>query len=383
MGEKSVMRGRTATLACMALVGVLVALLLGACGGDDGDDGDDGGGSASADGGLPDSGEVVLFGLSRQNPYVAQWEEGARAQAEEYGWTLRYVETANSQQQQDGQITQLLGSPDQPIGIILSPFEGEAAAASMQAIKDAGIPLNIIDAHPPPEQEPLFDMFSGPSNEVSATTSAELLQGAAERNETQLAQGLTIGCPWDYTSCSQRRDFFQDALAEIAPDAEIVDAYPSEGFGPQEGYAVANQVVPAEEGNFDFVYALNDAIAAGVIRALTDNDITPGKDVFVAGGTCLGRTTNQMVIDGRLAGTAVQSPYINGQLSVINIAQYLNNGGEVQEGSVDVSADEPPSIDEAPYKYNYLPNPTVTNKSEFDSVTVWGETARELCGYTE
>ena len=54
-------------------------------------------------GGLPESGEVVFFGISQQNPYVAQWHEGAQAQAEEYGWTLRYVESQNSQQEQDGQ----------------------------------------------------------------------------------------------------------------------------------------------------------------------------------------------------------------------------------------------------------------------------------------
>jgi ABC-type sugar transport system substrate-binding protein len=332
--------------------------------------------------GLPESGEVVFFGLSQQNPYVAQWHEGARTQAEEYGWTLRYVESQNSQQEQDGQITQLLGSPDQPLGIVLAPFQGEAAAASMQAIKNAGIPLVIIDAEPPVEQEPLYDIYTGANDILSAETSADLLVAAAEARGLELDGGLIIGCPWDWLGCSRRRDAFPEALAEVAPDAEIVASYPSEGFGPAEGYEVAAQVIPAEIGSFNFVYTLNDAIGDGVIQALEENGLVAGEDVLVVGGTCLGVATNQMVIDGQLAGTAVQSPFVEGQLTVINLAQFLNNGGEVLPGAGDVSPEEPPSLDEPPHKYNYMPNPAVETAADFEEVTIWGRTAEELCSYT-
>src|SRR5262245_50234135 len=88
-------------------------------------------GSAGSSSALPKSGEVVFFGISQQNPYVKQWNLGAAYQAKKYGWTLRYVESANSQQQQDTQITQLLASGKKPVGIVLSPFAGKAAAASM------------------------------------------------------------------------------------------------------------------------------------------------------------------------------------------------------------------------------------------------------------
>ena len=168
----------------------------------------------------------------------------------------------------------------------------------------------------------------------------------------------------------------------LLPDAEIVAAYPSEGFGPSEGYEVASEVVPAEAGSFNFVYTLNDAIGDGVIQALEENGLVPGEDVLVVGGTCLGVATNQMVIDGQMAGTAVQSPFVEGQLTVINLAQFLNNGGEVVEGFTRVSPDEPPSLDEPPHKYNYMPNPAVETAEDFQSVTIWGRTAEELCSYT-
>jgi len=340
-------------------------------------------GSAGTSSALPKSGEVVFFGISQQNPYVKQWNLGAAYQAKKYGWTLRYVESANSQQQQDTQITQLLASGKKPVGIVLSPFAGKAAAASMLAIKRAKIPLIIIDAEPPADQASLYDVYAGANDSLSAKTSAELLATEAKQKGIKLTSGLIIGCPWDYQGCVHRRDYFPPALKKVAPGAKIIKSYPTKGFGPTEGYDVATQVVPAMKGKFNFVYTLNDAIGLGVIKALKENGLVPGKDVLVAGGTCLGKATNKAVINGELAGTAVQSPFVEGRLTVVNLAQYLNNGGKVTPGRAFVPAAAPPSLNKPPYKYNYMPNPAVENSAAgFLKAKVWGQTAKQLCSYT-
>jgi ABC-type sugar transport system substrate-binding protein len=339
--------------------------------------------SKASPGALPKSGEVVFFGISQQNPYIKQWHLGARNQAKKYGWSLRYVESQNSQQQQDTQITQLLGSGKKPLGIVLSPFAGEAAAASMLAIKRARIPLVIIDAEPSAEQAQLYDIYAGADDVLSARTSAQLLVTEARQKKTKLAGGLIIGCPWDYRGCVRRRDNFPKALAKLDKSAKIVRAYPTKGFGPTEGYDVATQVVPAMKGKFNFVYTLNDAIGLGVIKALKENGLKPGKDVFVVGGTCLGRATNKAVLTGELAGTAVQSPFVEGQLTVITLAQYLNNGGKVTPGRTNVAAGKPPSLNQPPHKFNYMPNPAVENNAAgFQTAKIWGQTAKQLCSYT-
>lgn len=292
--------------------------------------------SASAGSALPKSGEVVFFGISQQNPYIKQWHLGAASQAKTYGWTLRYVESQNSQQQQDTQITQLLGSGKKPLGIVLSPFAGKGAAASMLAIKKAKIPLVIIDAEPPADQAPLYDIYAGANDILSAQTSAQLIATEAKQKGITLNGGLIIGCPWEYQGCVRRRDNFPKALAKLDSKAKIVKSYPTKGFGPTEGYDVATQVIPAMKGKFNFVYTLNDAIGLGVIKALKENGLKPGKDVLVAGGTCLGRATNKAVLNGELAGTAVQSPFVEGRLTIVNLAQYLNNGGKVTPGRTNV-----------------------------------------------
>ena len=355
------------------LIGVAVSLVVAAAGWS----------SAGKSSALPKGGEVVFFGISQQNPYVKQWHLGAAAQAKTYGWTLRYVESQNSQQQQDTQITQLLASGKKPLGIVLSPFAGKAAAASMLAIKRAKVPLVIIDAEPPADQAPLYDIYAGANDILSAQTSAQLFATEAKQKHIKLTNGLIIGCPWDYQGCVRRRDNFPPALKKVDPSAKVIKSYPTKGFGPTEGYDVATQVVPAMKGKFNFVYTLNDAIGLGVIKALKENGLTPGKDVLVVGGTCLGRATNQAVLTGELAGTAVQSPFVEGRLTIVTLAQYLNNGGKVTPGRVNVSPGRPPSLSSPPHKYNYMPNPPVENSAAgFRNAKVWGQTAKQLCSYT-
>ena len=106
--------------------------------------------------------------------------------------------------------------------------------------------------------------------------------------------------PWEWQGCVHRRDAFPPALKKLDPTAKVIKSYPTKGFGPTEGYDVATQVVPAMKGKFNFVYTLNDAIGLGVIKALKENGLTPGKDVLVVGGTCLGKATNKAVVNGRV-----------------------------------------------------------------------------------
>lgn len=332
---------------------------------------------------LSKSGQVMFFGLTLQNPYAAGWRTGATAQAKKFGWTLRYVEVTKSQSQQDSQITQLLESGKKPVGIILNPFEGPAAAASMLAIKKAGIPLVIIDAEPPASQRNLFDMYVGADAVLGSRVSVQLVVREAKKKNITLKNGLIIGCPWDYEGCITRRVGFVKALAKLAPGAKVVKSYASKGFGPTEAYDTATQVIPAQKGKFNFVYTINDGLGLGVIKALKENGLTPGKDVLVVGGVCLGEAATRAAINGDFVGTAVQSPTIEAALGVINIAQFRHNDGRVKAGKTYVSEKQPPSINQLPYKYNYIPDPVVGNSAAgFQKAKIWGQTAQKLCNYT-
>jgi ABC-type sugar transport system substrate-binding protein len=368
---------RRALLACVA---VALAVAVAACG-------SAGGGTASAGSGgtsaLPKSGEVVFFGLTQQNPYVAQWHQGAALQAKKYGWTLRYVEATQSQQQQDSQIQQVLTSSTKPIAIILSPFDGNAAAASMLAIKKAGIPLVVIDSQPPASQNDLYTMYAGTNDPLNAATAAQTLVAQAKTQHMTLGKGIIIGCPQGYLSCVSRPKAFIAELKKLIPGASIVGSYPSTGFGVQEGYTVASQVVPQWKGKINFIYGVNDGLAYSAVTALKNNGLVPGKNVLLIGGSCNGTTTNRAVENGEMAGSGVQSPLIESELTVITIAQYLKNGKRVLPGSVSAGSAAPPSLSVPPHKLNFMPNPGVRSGPDgFQNTKIWGIPAATLCSYT-
>ncbi|OZE79178.1 sugar-binding protein [Rhodococcus sp. 15-649-1-2] len=337
--------------------------------------------STSALEGLPDSGEVIYFGVSQENPYFGQTELGARNVASTFGWDLSYVE-ASTQDEQDSAIQQMLAQGNYPIGVVLNPISGEAAVASEQAIKAAGIPLVILNQVPTEEQDALFDAYAGVNDYGSGVTAAQLLVDGAAKAGVPLGDGLIVNTVAGHSAAQQRVAGFTDELAKSAPNSSVITDVTSGGFLEAEGYTIGSQIVPANKGKFNWVYGVNDALALGAIRSAKENGITPGKDVLFVGGTCMNASTNAAVMDGELVGTAIQSPLVEGESAVYALAAYLNNG-TVTEGDTELSADAPPSIDSPPHKRNFMPNTKLDGSAaSFENTTIWGKPASELCDYS-
>ena len=89
----------------------------------------------------------------------------------------------------------------------------------------------------------------------------------------------------------------------------------------QEGYKTASQIIPAYKNEISWVYTENDSLAEGVIQALKESGLHPGKDVLVVGGTCHGDTTN--LLNKELIGTGIQAAYLEGWSSVQTTYKYL------------------------------------------------------------
>ena len=53
---------------------------------------------------------------------------------------------------------------------------------------------------------------------------------------------------------------------------------------PETGYEIGSQVIPRFKGQFDFLFVSNQQAANGIIRALKENGIEPGKDVMIVSG---------------------------------------------------------------------------------------------------
>ncbi|MCP2138465.1 ABC-type sugar transport system substrate-binding protein [Rhizobium sp. SLBN-94] len=330
---------------------------------------------------LPESGSIIMFGQSRENPYFGQNAVAVQDIAKEHGWTFTYVESS-SQEQQDSAIQQMLSAGDKPIGVVLNPVSGAAAVASEMSLKDAGIPVVILNQVPSAEQSDLFVAYGGVNDYLSGQNAAQLLITGAKKAGVELGNGLIVNTVAGHTAAQQRVAGFKDEMKKAFPSAsEVLADVNSGGYLENEGYNIGSQIIPANKGKFNWVYGVNDALAYGALRAAKESGIQPGKDVFFVGGTCMNSTTNEAVKKGELVGTSVQSPYIEGAAAMYALVAYLNTG-KVIDGEQNLSADTPLSIDSPPHKWNYMPN-TMLDGSEdsYTKTVIWGKTAQELCNY--
>lgn len=368
---------RTRNRGIVALVLAGVTVLSTACGGASSGSTD----SKVGGGELPTSGTVQFFGQSRENPYFGLNVDGAKSVADKHGWDVKYVEST-SQEEQDAAIQQMLVQGEKPLGVILNPISGQAAIASEQAIKAAGIPLVIINQVPAPNQKDLFDAYAGVNDLGSGQTAAQLLIAGAKKAGITLGDGLIVNTVAGHTAAQDRVKGFMAELEKETPSSKVLDDVTSGGFLEAEGYSIGSQVIPANKGKINWVYGVNDALALGAIRAAKENGLVPGKDVLFVGGTCMNSKTNKAVLDQELVGTAVQSPFVEGASAMYALAAYIKTG-KVADGEANLTADAPPSIDGAPHKWNFMPNPKVDGTQEsFDSTKIWGMSASELCNYS-
>ena len=113
---------------------------------------------------------------------------------------------------------------------------------------------------------------------------------------------------------------------------------------PETGYEKGSQVIPRFKGKgIDFLYVSNQQAANGIIRALKENGIKPGKDVKIVSSDCSGSL--EAVKNGETFGTGLQSGAIEGSLGVATAARYIATKkveGDVQQFKAEP---EPPEIE--------------------------------------
>jgi ABC-type sugar transport system substrate-binding protein len=322
-------------------------------------------------------GLLVVFMPPGTDNYLAQWQKGARAKAKDLGYDIKIIESSRDQAEQDSQVQQEIASGEKVSGYIWWPYVNAAGTGSLRALSKTGVPIVFTNQYPIPGTEKFWTAYAGVNDFLNAETAAKaLVKACAESKTVKCDKGLIITFPAGYSAGSDREKAFRKA----APNLTVIQTQPS-GFMAQEGYKTASQIIPAHKSEITWVYTENDSLADGVIQALKENGLQPGKDVLVVGGVCHGDTTN--LLNGALVGTGVQAAFLEGWSSVQSTYKYLNTK-KVLDGEVYLPADpnKPPSDDGAPHRFNFIPNPWVTNaKADVDSFKLWGYPFKELCNY--
>lgn len=289
------MNKRQSTTAAVAAVATL-ALTATACGSDSSSDED---------------GETVKLGLAistLNNPFFVQMKKGAEAEAKTQSADLSVQDAQDDASQQANQVQNFTSQNVK--SIIINPVDSDAAGASVKGANNADIPVIAADRgvnKADTEATVASDNVDG--GRQAAKELAEMLDG---KGEILFLRGQAG------TSASRERgQGFTEGLKKF-PGVKVV-AKQTADFDRTKGLDVTTNMLQAHP-NVDGVFAENDEMALGAIKALGDK---AGDDVKVVGfdGTPEGL---KAVKNGSLTMTIAQQPEELGKMAVRNALRVVD-----------------------------------------------------------
>lgn len=369
---------RTRTIAAIASAAVL-AIGLAAC--SSGTGGGGGGDAVTGTGSLDGGGAtIVVFMPTTSNVYLGADADAIKAQAADLNYKVKIIENNFDQNEEDQQVQQFLATGEKAAAFLYWPASAEAGVNSSRLLS-AQAPVIQFNQGVPEAAKEYITAYAGVSDFGIGGTAGEMALQAIGEADPSTFHGpdgkpnlIEIPFPTGYQAGTDRSSSFADKVGDAF---NVLASEPVATVDAQGGFEAASQILPkfSAEG-IDYIYAHSNNIAVGVVKALEQNGLVPGKDVIVIAGDYSG--DKQPLRDGKIYSAVVQSPVIEGRLAVRTVAQYLATG-EVQEGTTNVAPDaEEPKLEMvAPFQTTIMPNPPI-QASNFDSFKIWGLTIQQL-----
>jgi ribose transport system substrate-binding protein len=328
-----------------------------------------------------DGKDLVMFTITASNVYGANQIKGAEAEAKKLGYKLTVYQNNFSQPEQDQQVQQLIASGIKPAAIIFWPWVADAAINDVRLLSKLA-PVIQLTQEPNEKSWPYVKAYSGANQILIGQTLGHMMlqaRDAAKKAGMQLKSPsgklLVFQHPAGEKTGTERMKGFLAVTKDEPFDIIHTEFGPN---SPETGYEIGSQVIPKFKGQFDFLFVSNQQAANGIIRALKDNGIAPGKDVYIVSGDCSGSL--EAVKNGETFGTGIQPAAVEGALAVRTAAKYIAN--DKIEGDViqlEVSAEAPPIDAKPPAKYNYMPHAPAIGADGVANTKIWGYNADEIC----
>jgi ribose transport system substrate-binding protein len=218
--------------------------------------------------------------------------------------------------------------------IIIWPTNGQAVVSVVRQAQEAGIPVVVTNSNIAEDGQEYIESFSGPNNILQGQYSAEMM--CDQLGGTGQVVQIT-GQP-GYTTAIERQMGFEERLAEVCPDVELIES--QSGDWNRER---AQQVMVSFLNKYitiDAVYSGDDNMGVGALNAARaagrSQDIKFfGATNFAAGYEAMER--------GEYHGSVYQSPAEDAR-NALRTAIAVANGEEVP-------------------KYNYFNTPKITQQN--------------------
>jgi ABC-type sugar transport system substrate-binding protein len=327
---------------------------------------------------------VVVFMLNPFGPYIQGDQDGIVNTLKKYGYRTKVLTNNLSQSAQDQQVQQYLSSGEKPAAFIWWPTNAAAGVNDTRLLSKVA-PVIQLNQAVQPAGKPYVKFYVGDLDDQNGQILAKNLMAA---RDAQKAAGvklhssggnlLVFDAPAGYQGGIDRLASFKTATAS-AP-FQILGS--TNNTNADDGYKNGLSVIPKYKSKgIDFVYVYDGDIATGVIKALAQDGLTPGKDVQVVDGNCASTTAPYQA--GKIFGTSLQSGVIEGIATAEMLVRYLANP-QVLPGTATLpnTPAAPTNLPDTPSEVNGIPLPDISGPGTIDSASLWGYTASQLCAQT-
>src|SRR5215212_565534 len=228
---------------------------------------------------------------------------------------FRIAETESIRSEASKQISDIRDMIAQGVdAIIVAPLLEEGMDPALNAAKEAGVPVFLIDRETAGKPCEDYITFMGSDFYKQGKQAADLLANSTnEKAQVAVLEGVPGA-----SVTIDRTEGFEKQLKQY-PDMEIVASQTGQ-FVRTTGQTVMEQLIQSNP-DIDAVYAENDEMALGAIQALKDAGKDPGQDVKVVSidGT---EQAVQAIITGDINAVIETNPRF-GPLAFDTIEDYL------------------------------------------------------------
>ena len=314
-------------MTALALSGMMLAGLLAGCGGGGSTPAASSGGGASsggASGGSDGEYEITTICMALNSDYWHMVEAGAKLAGKELGVKINVI-GPNAESDSATQINMVEDAVNNKVdAIVLAPNEPTSLVSAAQTVKNAGIPLVVIDSKLNTDDESLYSCFVGTGNIAAGKQGGEFIASKLQKGDkVGIIRGL-VG----QTVHDQRADGAQQAME--AAGLNVVSVQPADSDRGKAVNVAENMI----QSNPDIkaFYATNDDMALGAYQAVAAANL---KDVVVVG---FDGTFNAMdsIAKGEMSASVAQLPVEEGYQGVVNAVKILKGEQVEKEQALDV-----------------------------------------------
>ena len=247
-----------------------------------------------------------------QAPYFKALIAAAEEEAKKQGVELKILDAEWDAQKQASQVESLIAQKCDAIEII--PCDSKAIIPSMKKVKEANIPLFVVNTQHDAEAEDLIVTFIGASMEDEASMAADSVKKVLgdKGGKVVMIEGAAGSFP-----AIHRSSGFLDAIKD-SPNIEVI-ANQNAGWDRAQAQKVMEDFL-TRYPEIDMLYAHDDNMAIGAIQAIKAAGRQDKIKVVSISGTIEGYAS---VKAGEMVSTVSQPPDWEGKSSVEYAVKFL------------------------------------------------------------